>query len=90
MSPLYGQTLVFGNSGRSTYSVSIPNYVTGGLPSSASDGTFVIAACLSCHDGNLAKVGMLKGKSVETVTIAGSTFNPPTLLAMMVQPPETT
>jgi cytochrome c553 len=80
MSPLYGQTLVFGNSGRSTYSVSIPNYVTGGLPSSASDGTFVIAACLSCHDGNLAKVGMLKGKSVETVTIAGSTFNPPTLL----------
>lgn len=84
LSPLYGQTLVFGNSGRSTYSVTIPNYgTTGGgtgLPSSASDGTFVIAACLSCHDGNLAKSGMMKGTSVETVTIAGATFNPPTLL----------
>jgi cytochrome c551/c552 len=85
LSPLYGQTLVFGNSGRGTYSVSIPNYnLTGagavGLPSSAGDGIFVIAACLSCHDGNLAKVGMMTGHTVETVTIVGSSFNPPTLL----------
>jgi len=93
LSPLYGQTLVFGNSGRSTYSVTIPNYGTttvtvGGNPVapigltglSASNGTFVIAACLSCHDGNLAKVGMMKGTAVETVTIAGASFNPPTLL----------
>jgi len=82
LAPLYGQTLVFGNSGRGTYSVSIPNYGTTGvgLPSSAGDGTFVIAACLSCHDGNLAKVGMMTGHTVETVTIVGSSFNPPTLL----------
>jgi cytochrome c553 len=79
LTPLYGQTLVFGNSGRSTYSITIPNYGTT-PPTSASDGTFVVAACLSCHDGNLAKVGMMKGTSVETVTIAGATFNPPTLL----------
>ena len=85
LSPLYGQTLVFGNSGRGTYSVTIPNYGTGtggiGLgTTSASDGTFVIAACLSCHDGNVATSGMMKGVSVETVTIAGAAFKPPTLL----------
>src|SRR5208283_286139 len=77
--PLYGQTLVFGNSGRSTYSITIPNYGTT-PPTSASDGTFVVAACLSCHDGNLAKVGMMKGTSVETVTIGSASFNPTTLL----------
>jgi hypothetical protein len=87
LAPLYGQTLSFGGG---TYNVSIPNYgastttvngvVGTGLPTSAGDGTFVITACLSCHDGNLAVVGMMKGKSVESVTIAGATFNPPTLL----------
>lgn len=87
LTPLYGQTLTF--AGGST--VSIPNYggakdptVNGvaptGLPSSASDGTFVIAACLSCHDGNVAKVGMMKGVTVETVQINTKIFNPPTLL----------
>jgi len=88
LSPLYGQTLTF--AGGAT--VTIPNYGTTavtvgggsvaavGLPKDAADGTFVIAACLSCHDGNIAKVGMMKGKTVETVTIAGATFNPPTLL----------
>jgi len=85
LTPLYGQTLTFGSGD----TVTIPNYgvynattnPTGvGLPASADDGTFIIAACLSCHDGNLAKVGMMKGKTVETVTIAGATFNPPTLL----------
>jgi len=87
LSPLYGQTLVFGNSGRGTYPVTIPNYGTTGTSPigvgsglSASDGTFVITACLSCHDGNLAVVGMMKGKSVENVTIAGASFYPPTLL----------
>jgi hypothetical protein len=77
LTPLYGQTLKFGDGGN--YSVTIPNYGTN-PPASAHDGTFVIAACLSCHDGNLAKVGMMKGTSVETVTIGGAVFNPPTLL----------
>lgn len=87
LTPLYGQTLTF--AGDAT--VTIPNYGTStmptvngvaptGLPSSAHDGTFVIAACLSCHDGNVAKSGMLKGTAYETVTINGATFNPPTLL----------
>ena len=77
MSPLYGQTLTFGGGG---YPVTLPNYATGGLPASADDGYFKIIACLSCHDGNLAKSGMMKGTTVETVTIAGASFNPPTLL----------
>jgi len=77
MSPLYGQTLTFGGGG---YSVTLPNYLTGGYPASPSDGYFGIITCLSCHDGNLAKVGMMKGSTVETVTIAGASFNPPTLL----------
>jgi hypothetical protein len=88
LSPLYGQTFTF--AGGAT--ITIPNYGTtpitvggtpipgAGLPSRASDGTFVVAACLSCHDGNIARVGMMKGTAVETVTIAGATFNPPTLL----------
>jgi len=92
LAPLYGQTLTFGNSGRSTYPVTIPNYGTtsvtvggtsipgAGLPSSASDGTFVIAACLSCHDGNLAVVGMMRGSTVETVHFGSTSVNPPTLL----------
>jgi len=77
MSPLYGQTLTFGGGG---YSVTLPNYATSGYPSTATDGYFGIISCLSCHDGNLAKTAMLKGTTVETVTIAGLTFNPPTRL----------
>jgi hypothetical protein len=89
LTPLYGQTFGFGNGGANT--VSIPNYyptsgvsVNGvaptGLPSSPHDGIFVIAACLSCHDGNIATSAMMKGTTVETVTINGATFNPPTWL----------
>lgn len=91
LTPLYGQTFTFAGGA----AVTIPNYnpvggasvtvggttyTAAGLPSSADDGTFIIAACLSCHDGNVAVVGMMKGSTVETVTIAGATFNPPTLL----------
>src|SRR5579871_3272786 len=77
LSPLYGQTLKFGDQGN--YTVTLPDY-TGGQPMFYMDNYFGIIACLSCHDGNLAKVGMMKGTTVETVTIAGATFNPPTLL----------
>jgi hypothetical protein len=92
LTPLYGQTFTFAGNNV----VTIPNYgdpthsptvtVGGvafapqGLPSSSDDGTFVIAACLSCHDGNVAVVGMMRGTTVETVSISGKSFNPPTLL----------
>jgi len=77
MSPLYGQTLAFGDAG--SYTVTLPNY-SSGPPGGHSDPYFSIISCLSCHDGNLAKVSMMKGTSFETVTINGSSFNPPTLL----------
>lgn len=78
MTPLYGKTLTMGDGGE--FSVTLPDYSTT-IPNGAVDkGYFGIIACLSCHDGNLAKSGMLKGTTVETVTIAGATFNPPTLL----------
>jgi len=77
MSPLYGQTLAFGDSG--SYSVTLPNYTS--TPSTGhSDPYFSIISCLSCHDGNLAKVAMMKGQTVETVSINGFAFTPPTLL----------
>ena len=88
LTPLYGQTFTFAG-GRV---VTIPNYgttsitVSGttlpgqGLPTSAGDGTFVIAACLSCHDGNIAKSAMMRGVTYETLTINGAVFNPPSLL----------
>jgi len=75
LEPLYGKTFNF-----IAGSVTIPNYDTGGFPASAHDGTFIVAACLSCHDGNVAKVGYMTGHTVETVTIGTNVFNPPTLL----------
>jgi cytochrome c553 len=74
LSPLYGQTIAFGDSGK--YSVTLPSNITGFT--GASDPNFVIIACLSCHDGNVAKVGMMKGQTVETLPIVGG--NAPTLL----------
>jgi hypothetical protein len=73
LTPLYGQTLKFGDSG--TYSVTLP---AAGTITSAHDANTGILFCLSCHDGNLAKVGMMKGTTVETLPIVGG--NAPTLL----------
>ena len=73
LTPLYGQTLNFGDGG--TYPVTLPAQ---GTITSAHDANTVILFCLSCHDGNLAKVGMMKGKTVETLPIVGG--NAPTLL----------
>jgi hypothetical protein len=72
--PLYGQTIGFGDTGK--YSVTLPATIAGFT--GASDPNFVIIACLSCHDGNLAKVGMMTGSTVETLPIVGG--HAPTLL----------
>jgi len=81
LSPLYGKSLTFGsNHSGGGYVVTLPNYSTSSFPSDPGDGYFSLIACLSCHDGNVAKTGMMRGTSVETVTISGATFNPPTLL----------
>ncbi|HEV2349606.1 MAG TPA: hypothetical protein VG028_07160 [Terriglobia bacterium] len=77
LSPLYNQTLNFGDTGK--FTITLPNYATV-APTTAHDPYFTVIACLSCHDGNLAKTAMMKGTSFEQVTIGGLTFNPKTLL----------
>ena len=75
MSPLYGQTLGFGNAGANT--VTLPNYATGGYGNAPDDGYFGIIACLSCHDGNLAKVAMMKGTYGRNRDDRRGEFQPP-------------
>jgi hypothetical protein len=73
LQPLYGQGLAFGDNG--SFAVTLP---AAGTITSAHDANTGILFCLSCHDGNLAKVGMMKGKTVETLPIVGGSA--PTLL----------
>ena len=74
LTPLYNQTIGFGDNG--TFAVTFP--ANGGGIVSAHDPTAVVLFCLSCHDGNLAKVGWMHGRTVETLPIVGGTA--PTLL----------
>ncbi len=74
LTPLYNQTLGFGDNG--TYTITFP--ANGQGITSAHDPTVVVLFCLSCHDGNLAKVGWMKGQTVETLPVVGGTA--PTLL----------
>ncbi len=75
LTPLYGQSLTFSGDGKATYAVTLP---AKGAITSAHDANTIILFCLSCHDGNLAKVGMMKGVTVETLPVVGG--NAPTLL----------
>lgn len=75
LAPLYGQTLAFGDVTKRSV-VSLPASV--GSYASSSDPTFVIIACLSCHDGNMARSGVMKGMTVETLPVVGG--HAPTLL----------
>ncbi len=71
LSPLYGKTLQFGDGGK--YAITLPNYGTaangGSQPGSRDQfgGPFAVIACLSCHDGNLAKPAMMQGQTVEAL-----------------------
>lgn len=89
LQPLYGQVLTFANNsstigGGAGYTVTLPG--TAGTYSASNitagtDGAFTVLLCLSCHDGNLAKVAMMKGQTVETLPIvAGGKATAPTLL----------
>jgi hypothetical protein len=73
LQPLYGQVLGFGDTGG--YTVTLP---ANGVGLSAHDATAAVIFCLSCHDGNLAKVGMMAGTTVETLPVVGG--KAPTLL----------
>ncbi len=75
LSPLYGHTITFGGY-QSRAMVSLPASV--GSMVSSQDPNFVIIACLSCHDGNVARVGLMKGTTVESLPVVGG--HAPTLL----------
>jgi len=75
LTPLYGQTLAFGPADHRAM-VTLPSRMSSF--SSASDPNFIIIACLSCHDGNMAKAGLMKGSTVEALPITGG--HAPTLL----------
>jgi len=75
LTPLYGAPLTFSGDGAATYAVTLP---AKGTITSAHDANTIILFCLSCHDGNLAKVGMMTGVTVETLPVVGG--KAPTLL----------
>jgi len=87
LSPLYGASFNFAGDGnfkkgsttentQAEYPVTLP---AAGTLSSAHDANTVILFCLSCHDGVLTKVSMMKGQTVEALPVVGG--NAPTLLA---------
>jgi hypothetical protein len=57
-SPLYGQTLAFGDGGR--YVEVLPASLNSAIPDTGG-----IMLCLSCHDGNLTQHNMMTGVSYE-------------------------
>ena len=61
LTPYYNQTFAFGDAGG--YPVTTPANTLAG----AHDPATGIMFCLSCHDGNLALNGMMKGQTVETI-----------------------
>ena len=71
LTPLYGAQLKFGDYG--AYTVTLPSTY-----SSPFDATTGIMMCLSCHDGNMTSVSMMKGQTVEQLPVVGG--NAPTLL----------
>ncbi len=69
LSPLYGKTLQFGDA-RGNWTITLPNYgPTGSAPGNFDQfgGPFAVIACLSCHDGNIAKPAMMQGTTVEAL-----------------------
>jgi cytochrome c5 len=76
LTPLFGQSFCFSGDGKCSYPVTLP---ASGTITSAHDANTIILFCLSCHDGVLTSVGMMKGQTVETLPIVGGTA--PTLLA---------
>jgi hypothetical protein len=75
VSPLYGQTIVTGNSGRGTYSETLPTSLSATTPDVSG-----VLMCLSCHDGNLAKGTHMIGHVYETLPGTYGGTKPPTLL----------
>jgi hypothetical protein len=80
LSPQYGITQTAGSNPQAGVRTTVPETILGRLPSGPAGGYSDLIACLSCHDGNLATSDMMKGTTVETISVAGTTFNPPTFI----------
>jgi hypothetical protein len=77
LTPMFGYSTGFsGDGNKALYPVTLP---INGKITSAEDANTIILFCLSCHDGVLTSVSMMRGQTVETLPIVGGTA--PTLLA---------
>jgi len=74
LSPYYGLTFNFAST---SYPVTLPSSMAG---FSISDTSSIVLACLSCHDGSIARVSMMTGTTVETLPVVGG--NAPTLFGL--------
>jgi hypothetical protein len=75
LTPVYTPTPTFRDDRQENYMVTLPAQ---GTVTNEHDANASVLFCLSCHDGNLATLGMLKGKAVEILPVVGG--NAPTLL----------
>ncbi len=73
--PLFGQTLITGQSEHGSYTEILPTTWDQTRPDTAN-----LLTCLSCHDGNYATGAMMKNKVYETVPSTYASNNIPTLL----------
>ncbi len=71
--PYYGQTFTFA---ATKYTAALP--AAGSV--SISDTNSIVLLCLSCHDGNLARVAMMQNTTAETLPIVGG--HAPTLFGL--------
>ena len=77
LTPYYSQSFSFAGDGSSSkYPVTLPGTPSAGIR----DPTVIILLCLSCHDGNLARVSMMKNSTVEALPVVGG--NAPTLFGL--------
>jgi hypothetical protein len=75
VAPLFGKTIITGQSEHGSYAETLPSSWNVGTPDTAG-----ILTCLSCHDGNWAKGAMMQNKVYETVPSTYASNNIPTLL----------
>lgn len=79
VTPLYGQTLNFGDNGK--FTVVLPSSLAGDSHLGGSDPRVGgLLLCLSCHDGKLAKGTMMTNQVFETLPATYGTTPIPTLL----------
>jgi len=75
VAPLFGKSMITGQSEHGSYTLTMPSTWNGADPVTTNTMT-----CLSCHDGNYATGAMMKNKVYETVPITYASNNIPTLL----------